>query len=142
MILDSWNYEHKVVGMSFVKITTTGFVQETGQSFVDEFDFRFSKPELNMEIQDGNVGVSHEATFSFKNPLDVPLTECYLTMEVSGSVRPRTIRLNREVRPREIFTYTHSFVPRTAGNRRIVACFTSRQLADVVGHRSVVIHEC
>jgi len=141
MTLDSWNYEHKVIGMSFVKITTTGFVQETGQSFVDEFDFRFSKPELNIEVQNGHVGVNNEATFSFKNPLDVPLTECYITMEVSGSVRPRTIRLNREVRPREIFTYTHSFVARLAGDRRVVACFTSRQLADVVGHKPLTVHE-
>ena len=41
------------------------------------------------------VGEETEADFSFTNPLDVPLTDCFLTMEISGSVRPRTIRINR-----------------------------------------------
>ena len=50
MNLDSWEYEDKLVGMSYVKITVTGFVQETGQSFVDEFDFRFNKPWLAIEV--------------------------------------------------------------------------------------------
>jgi len=141
MTLDSWNYEHKVVGMSFVKITTTGFVQETGQSYADEFDFRFSKPWLSIDVSEMKVGQDSEAVFSFKNPIDVPLTECYLTVEVSGSVRPRTIRINREIRPRELFKFTHSFVAREAGERHLVACFTSRQLSDVVGHRSVTVHQ-
>lgn len=141
MDLDSWNYEHKVVGMSFVKITTTGFVQQNDQSFVDEIDFRFDKPLLNIQADEMKISQENEAVFSFKNPLDVPLTECYITMEISGSVRPRTIRINREVRPREMLVYNHCFVPRGAGLRSIVACFTSRQLADVVGHKSVIIEE-
>jgi len=43
------------------------------------------------------VGMECEATFNFMNPLDVPLTDCFLTMEVSGSVRPRTMRISRYV---------------------------------------------
>jgi len=139
MNLDSWEYEDKLVGMSYVKITVTGFVQETGQSFVDEFDFRFNKPWLAIETPRITVGKECEANFRFTNPLEVPLTDCYITMEVSGSVRPRTIRINRDVRPLETFDLTHTFVARTAGERRMVACFASRQLSDVVGHRSVSV---
>ncbi|XP_018014264.1 hemocyte protein-glutamine gamma-glutamyltransferase isoform X2 [Hyalella azteca] len=141
LTLDPWDYMDKLVDMSFVKITVTAFVQETGQSFIDEFDFRFNKPWLNIDLPDPRVGSESEATFSFTNPLDVPLTDCFLTMEVSGSVRPRTIRIDREVRPHEVFSYTHTFTPRAAGERRLVACFASRQLQDVVGQRPVVVRD-
>merc|ERR1719154_515358 len=125
----------------YIKITVSGFVKETGQSFADEFDFRFNKPWMNIEAHEMKVGEKSEATFSFTNPLDVPLTDCFFTMEVSGSVRPRTIRIDREVRPREVFTYTQAFVPRSGGKRRLLATFASRQLVDVLGQRPVVVLE-
>jgi len=141
LTLDQADYEGKLHEMSYVKITATAFVQETGQSYVDELDFRFNKPWFKIETSDMKVGEESEAEFRFTNPLDVPLTDCFLTMEVAGSVRPRTIRINREVRPREAFTLTHAFVPRSGGEHHMVACFTSRQLSDILGHRSVVVHE-
>merc|ERR1719147_117358 len=125
LMLDHSDYEEKLVDMAFIKITASGFVQETGQSFADEFDFRFNKPWIKMEAQEMKVGEKCEATFSFTNPLDVPLTDCFFTMEISGSVRPRTVRIDRDARPREIFTYTQAFVPRNAGERRLVATFAS-----------------
>jgi len=140
LTLDPWDYEDKLVDMSFIKIIVTGFVQETGQSFVDEFDFRFTKPWMSIELTEMQVGSECEATFSFTNPLDIPLTDCFVNMEVAGSVRPRTIRIDREVRPRETFKYSHAFTPRAAGERRIVASFASRQLADVIGHKTVLVH--
>jgi len=142
LTLDPEDYEGKLVaGMSYVKVTVTGFVQETGQSYVDELDFRFNKPWIKIETSELKVGEECEAELRFTNPLDVTLTEGFLTLEVAGSVRPRTIRVNREVRPREVFSITHSFVPRCAGSRHMVASFTSRQLSDVVGHRSVIVRE-
>jgi len=139
--LDPLDYEEKLVDMAFIKITVSGFVKETGQSFADEFDFRFNKPWMNIEAHEMKVGEKSEASFSFTNPLDVPLTDCFFTMEVSGSVRPRTIRIDREVRPREVFTYTQAFVPRSGGKRRLLATFASRQLVDVLGQRPVVVLE-
>merc|ERR1719431_1985468 len=140
LTLDPRDYQDKLVDMSFMKIIVTGFVQETGQSFVDEFDFRFSKPCIKIEVPEMKIGHECEATFSFVNPLDIPLTDCFITMEVSGCVRPRTIRIDREVKPRESFKYSHTFVPRSVGEHRLVASFASRQLADIVGQKSVVIH--
>jgi len=141
LTLNPEDYEDKLLGMSYVKVTVTGFVQETGQSYVDELDFRFNKPWIKIETSDMKVGEESEADLRFTNPLDVLLTDCFLTFEVSGSVRPRTIRINRDIRPREAFTLTHSFIPRCAGERHVVACFASRQLSDVVGHRSAIVHE-
>jgi len=142
LTLDPEDYEGKLMGgMSYVKVTVTGFVQETGQSYVDELDFRFNKPWIKIETSELKVGEECEAELRFTNPLDVTLTDMFVTLEVAGSVRPRTIRVNREVRPREVFSMTHSFVPRNSGVHYMVAAFTSRQLSDVVGHRSVVVHE-
>jgi len=142
LTLNPEDYEGKLMaGMSYVKVTVTGFVQETGQSYVDELDFRFNKPWIKIETSDLKVGEECDAELRFTNPLDVTLTEAFVTLEVAGSVRPRTIRVNREVRPREAFTLTHSFVPRCAGEHHMVASFTSRQLSDVVGHRSVIVRE-
>lgn len=50
LTLDPLDYEDKLLGMAYVKVTVTGFVQETGQSFIDEFDFRFNKPWLKIEV--------------------------------------------------------------------------------------------
>jgi len=141
LTLDPWDYEDKLLDMSFIKITVTGFVHESRQSFVDEFDFRFNKPWMKIEASDMKLGEEGEATFSFANPLEIPLTDCFFTMEVSGSVRPRTVRIDREVRPQETFKYTQGFIPRATGKRRMVACFTSRQLADVVGQIPVTIED-
>jgi len=139
LTLDPADYESKLVDMEFVKIILTGFVKETEQSYVDEFDFRFKKPWINIEVDEAKLDKESRATFSFRNPLDVPLTDCFFTYEMSGSVRPRTIRIGREVRPKGVFSYTHSFVPRKDGKRRMVACFVSKQLSDVVGQRSVMV---
>ena len=50
LTLDPKDYENKLLGMAYVKITVTGFVQETGQSFIDELDFCFNKPCLKIEV--------------------------------------------------------------------------------------------
>jgi len=62
LTLDPWDYQDKLVDMSFIKITVSSFVQETGQSFIDEFDFRFNKPRLNIDVrsmvfQHENIGI-------------------------------------------------------------------------------------
>lgn len=48
--IDPIEYQEKLIDMSFFKITVTGFVRETTQSFVNEFDFRFDKPKLLIEV--------------------------------------------------------------------------------------------
>merc|ERR1719309_492910 len=142
LALDHWDYEDKVQGLANVKITVTGFVQETQQSYVDEFDYVFKKPYMNMKpSQDMKVGEEASVTLSFTNPLDISLTDCFFTFEMAGSVRPRTTRVDGDVRPGQQFSYTHPFVMRRAGEHLMVACFTSHQLSDVVGHRTVKVLE-
>lgn len=142
LALDHWDYEDKVMGLANVKITVTGFVQETHQSFVDEFDYVFKKPYMNLKPSpDMKVGEEASVTLTFTNPLDISLTDCFFTFEMAGSVRPRTTRVDGDVRPGQQFSYTHPFVMRRAGEHLMVACFTSHQLSDVVGHRTVTVLE-
>lgn len=139
--LDPSEYQDRLVDMGFIKLTATGHVTESKQSYIDEFDFQFDKPRMSIEVAECQVGQECTATFSFSNPLDVSLTDCFFCMEIGGSYRPRTFRINREVRPRETFTYSQTFVPRRSGDRRLVATFTSRQLHDVTGSRKMTIRD-
>ncbi|XP_047471047.1 hemocyte protein-glutamine gamma-glutamyltransferase-like isoform X3 [Penaeus chinensis] len=139
--LDASEYQDRLVDMGFIKVTASGFVNENKQSYIDEHDFQFEKPRMSIEVAECQVGQECTATFSFSNPLDVPLTDCFFSMEVGGACRPRTMRVNREVRPRETFTYTQTFVPRRSGDRRLVAAFTSRQLHDITGSRKLTIRD-
>lgn len=60
---------------------------------------------------------------------------------IANTARDYSFFVYREVCPRETFSYTQTFVPRASGERRLVACFASRQLQDVVGQRPVVVRE-
>ncbi|CAL4062123.1 unnamed protein product [Meganyctiphanes norvegica] len=139
--LDASDYQDRLVDQGFVKITASGYVTESKQSFVDEMDYQFEKPRMSIECSECQVGQECTATFTFTNPLDVTLTECFFSFEIGGCFRPKTIRLNREVRARETFTFTQNFVPRRPGDRRMVACFTSRQLHDICGTRKLSVRD-
>ncbi|XP_071527713.1 hemocyte protein-glutamine gamma-glutamyltransferase-like [Panulirus ornatus] len=139
--LDASEYQERLVDMAFIKITATGHVKENKQSYIDEFDFQFEKPRITIEVPECQVGQECTANFMFSNPLDVALNDCFLSIEVSGSYGPRTTQVNREVRPRETFTYSQTFVPRKAGDHRLVASFVSRQLRDVTGSRKLTVCE-
>jgi len=134
------DYEDKLVDMAFLKTIFTGFVQETGQSYAEELDFRFNKPCLKIEVSEMKESEECEAAFTFTNPLEVSLTDCFLTMEMSSSVRPKTIQIDNEILPHETFTIQNKFIPRTAGSHTLVACFSSRQLSDIIGHSSVIVN--
>lgn len=142
MYLSPQEYEERLVDMGFIKITYTGFVFENMFSFIDEYDFRFEKPMLQIEFLDEpRVGEECRVNLFFRNPMSIHLSECYITMEVGCSVRPRTMRVFRDVMPFEEFVYTYSYYPRRSGDRCMVATFTSRQLQDVTGQRRMFIHE-
>jgi len=140
--LDPKEYESRMVDMGFVKLTSTAYVYETMHSFIDEYDFRFEKPYLHIEyLDEPQVGRECRVNFRFRNPMDVTLSDCYLTMEVGCSVRPRTMRCYRDVMPHEEFVHQMVYYPRRAGDRRMVATFSSRQLQDVTGQRRMFIRE-
>ena len=48
--LDPSELQGHLIDQGFIKITSSGFVQETLHTYVDEYDFRFEKPKLDIEV--------------------------------------------------------------------------------------------
>jgi len=123
-----------------VKIYSICRVQETGQTWSDEDDFAVDKPKLDIQVgAEPKVRVGCDATFTFKNPLDMPLTECHLSIDGAGLMRPRAIELGEEVPPHGDFSYSMRFLPRIHGERKIIASFNSKELFDISGIKTVTV---
>lgn len=95
----------------------------------------------------GSCQVMFEATcqiliflsFSFRNPVNVTLTDCMYMVEGPGDVVPKAIKY-RDVPPLEEVSIPVSFTTgRRTGARRIVVTFTSRQLPQISGSHIVNI---
>jgi len=96
----------------------------------------FAQPGMQQFQGDVKERQSCQVTFSFKNPLDTPLTNCHLSVDGSGLMRPRSIAIEGDVDPEGQFTYTMRFRPRIHGDRKIVASFYSKELFDINGVKS------
>ncbi|KAK3851990.1 hypothetical protein Pcinc_041401 [Petrolisthes cinctipes] len=133
-------YWKKMVEQCMMKIYAICRVEETGQTWTDEDDFQVDKPKLNIEVK-GELRVKQqgEAKLSFKNPLDIPLTECHLSVDGAGLMRPRALNLDSEVPPKGHFSHTIKFLPRIHGERKIIATFNAKELFDVNGSKTVTV---
>ncbi|XP_045617264.1 hemocyte protein-glutamine gamma-glutamyltransferase [Procambarus clarkii] len=135
-------YWKKLVEQCMVKIYAICRVQETGQTWTEEDDFQIEKPKLQIETaEDVIVRKQCEATFSFTNPLDVPLTEGQLSVDGAGLMRPRVIKIENDVPAKGLFTHTINFLPRIHGERKIIASFNSKELFDIAGAKSVIVQK-
>ncbi|XP_045033686.1 hemocyte protein-glutamine gamma-glutamyltransferase isoform X1 [Daphnia magna] len=138
----SWDeYRDKIVDYGHIKIYAMASVQETKQSWSEEDDFQLEKPKLDVQVR-GNPQVGQDCfvTFSFMNPISVTLTECEFTFEGPGLVRAQTVKY-RDVKPGEMISYVHKFIPRFNGERKLVATFNSRELGDIVGSRPIHVRD-
>ncbi|ROT63475.1 hypothetical protein C7M84_018633 [Penaeus vannamei] len=135
-------YWEKMVEHCLVKIYAICHVDETWQTWSEEDDFAVTKPKLKIQVDSHpKVGVACEATFSFKNPLDMPLTDCHLSVDGAGLMRPRAIDINTEVPAHGEFTYTLRFLPRIHGERKIIASFTSKEIFDIRGMKTMNVQK-
>lgn len=134
-------YWKKLVEHCMMKIYAICRVEETGQTWTDEDDFSVEKPRLEIQINTSEVRVRNmcEATFSFTNPLDMPLTDCNLSIDGAGLMRPRAINIKNDVAPKAKFTHTIKFLPRVHGQRKIIATFNSKELFDVNGSKTLTV---
>lgn len=76
--------------------------------------------------------------FSFKNPLNVPLTSCSYTVEGPGLQKPKSVGY-RDVQPNELVDLTETFKAKRVGERQIIANFTSNQIQGVTGSTQITI---
>lgn len=133
-------YWKKMVEQCMIKIYAICRVQETGQTFTDEDDFQVEKPKLAIQVpKDVQVKKGCEVTLSFTNPLDMPLTECHLSVDGPGLMRPRAIDIEADVPAKGKFTHTMRFLPRIHGERKLIATFNSKELFDVGGTKTIQV---
>ncbi|RXG53875.1 Hemocyte protein-glutamine gamma-glutamyltransferase, partial [Armadillidium vulgare] len=114
-----------------IKMYTICRVKETGQIFSEEDDFQVPK--------EAKRGEACEVIINFTNPLDDELTDCQLSIDGSGLLRPRAIKIPGTVTPKGKFAYYFRFSPKVHGNRKIVASFNSKELFDISGMNSIVV---
>ncbi|CAL4061956.1 unnamed protein product, partial [Meganyctiphanes norvegica] len=145
--------EHKMVSMNvsyneywkelvpgcLIKMYVICRVSETGQTYADEDNFTIEKPKLQIKISESVR--AHEpckATFVFKNPLDIPLTKCRLTLEGAGLLKSMAIAIEGEVSPNGMFEHTVEFPPRIHGPRKLIASFNSLELYNITGAKNIL----
>ncbi|KAB7506349.1 Hemocyte protein-glutamine gamma-glutamyltransferase [Armadillidium nasatum] len=123
-----------------IKIYAICRVQETGQTWTDEDDFQVEKPKLNITAPESiERGEECSLDFSFENPLDETLTECQLSIDGSGLLRPKEINIGESVGPKAEFSYSFVFRPRIHGKRKVIVNFNSKQLFEISGSKSIEV---
>ncbi|CAL4062405.1 unnamed protein product [Meganyctiphanes norvegica] len=133
-------YWKQLVPGCLIKMYVICRVSETGQTYTDEDNFSIEKPKLQIQMSEN--AQAHEpcqATIVFKNPLDVPLTKCRLSVEGAGLLKSMAIAVEGDVAPNGQFEYTVEFNPRVHGRRKLIACFNSLELFNVNGVKSINI---
>ena len=86
-------YIGKVQDQLMVNISAFVTVKETDSVFVDKETFRFRSPDITLSVnQPVKVGSTETVSASFKNPLDVVLTNVEWFVEGAGLTKPQRIR--------------------------------------------------
>ena len=89
------------------------------------------------------AGTPSEVSFSFTNPLDVPLTNCQLSFEGSGAIWPMMEKVE-DVPANGEFKHVVTINPRRqrwgALARTLVAVFSSTEMTNVNGSVEVQIY--
>ncbi|XP_038074044.1 protein-glutamine gamma-glutamyltransferase K-like [Patiria miniata] len=135
--IDADEYLNKMVDQSAFKVLLLGHVDETGQAFAEEEDFRLRTPDLDVKLlrpaaSEVKVGQEVEVELSLQNPLKKTLTNCEISVDGSGLLAPRVIKLSKMAAGGTL-TQTVNIKPRKAGERTLVATFESDQLSQVTG---------
>ncbi|XP_018576115.1 hemocyte protein-glutamine gamma-glutamyltransferase-like [Anoplophora glabripennis] len=136
-------YIPALVDHGFIKLYAFGMVKngdKNGQRWAEEEDFVFTQPLATMSAGKlyYKIGDTIDVRFSFRNPVNVTLTNCVYMVEGPGDV-PKSIRY-KDVPPLEEVSIPISFTTgRRTGVRRIIVNFTSQPLVQVTGSLAVNI---
>ncbi|KAG5891828.1 hypothetical protein JTB14_035850 [Gonioctena quinquepunctata] len=134
-------YTGKLVDHSFIKLYAIAYVEETKQVWREEDDFTFIMPSVTITVAGVcKIGESCEVNFSFRNPLDLPLTECFYSAEGPGMRKPENIK-HRDIQPKELVNFSQTFIAKRSGVKRIVFNFTSKEIYNIHGSTKVEIEE-
>ncbi len=158
------DYMGKLVDYCMVKIYSLIKVKETGQTWSEEDDFVLEKPKLNIEVTTSSVSLRDNTINAsllsvqvsdggrlqrgrpgrvrlwFRNPLEVPLSRCKVTVETAGLSPVK--EAVPDVEPGATFTHTALVTPTKAGRGvTLLASFGSEEMIDVHGSVKVDVME-
>ncbi|CAL4121087.1 unnamed protein product, partial [Meganyctiphanes norvegica] len=140
LTLNCAEYWKKLVEGCMIKTYAICRVQETGQTFTEEEDYVLDKPKLEIKIpKEVKMDQQCQITFTFKNPLDMPLTECCLSVDGAGIMRPRKFNIEGDIAPHGQFSHTMKFKPLVHGDRKIIASFSSKEIYDIFGGKKFIV---
>ncbi|CAL4096191.1 unnamed protein product [Meganyctiphanes norvegica] len=134
-------YWLKLVEGCMVKMYAIGRVQETGQTYTEEDDFMIEKPRLEIKVpEEVKMAEPCSAILTFKNPLDMPLTNIEVTVVGPGLMRNKEIKIADPVPAGGVFSRQIKFKPRIHGQRRkIIATFNAKELYDITGSKTITV---
>lgn len=125
------DYVNKLVDHFFVKIYAVANVEETKQVWSEEDDFTLTLPDIKITAPaTAKAGDKVDIKFSFRNPLEIPLTQCSYTVEGPGVSKPKS-EDHADVKPKETIVMSASFVAKKPGRKKIVVNFTSKEIHNV-----------
>ncbi|CAG9854836.1 unnamed protein product [Phyllotreta striolata] len=133
------SYLDKLVDHYFVKMYCVANVTETKQTWSEEDDFTLTLPEVQIVApKTAKAGEKCLVKFSFKNPLNMPLTDCSYTVEGPGVSKAKEIKF-RDVKPKELVSISESFVAKKPGDKKIIVNFNSKQVHNIHGTSNITI---
>ncbi|XP_066149834.1 hemocyte protein-glutamine gamma-glutamyltransferase-like isoform X2 [Euwallacea fornicatus] len=139
MRVTSAEYLDKLVDHGLIKIYATAAVEETKQAWSEEDDFSMILPVLTISMPETcTVNQPCEVKFRFKNPLNVPLTNCSYTVEGPGLQKPKIVE-HRNVDPNEEVEFGLSFTAKKTGEKRLVVCFNCKEIKNLTASKIVKI---
>lgn len=127
------DYMGRLVDYCMMKIYTLIKVKETNQTWSEEDDFVLEKPKLKITVLNRlQLGRSGQIQVSFMNPLDVPLTQCRITLDGSGAFDEVKHQLG-DIPAKGRCLHTLVVRPKKLGSGALVATFASEEMIDVYG---------
>ncbi|CAL1532742.1 unnamed protein product [Lymnaea stagnalis] len=131
------DYSAKLRDCCMLDVTIWAVVKETEQYFVKKEDFRLLKPNLAIKAPSSvKLGEEFDAEVSFTNPLNQPLTKCFLV--VDGLAQSREISQSK-VSAKSNFTAKITIKPTKKGNCQLIVIFNSQPLEDIHGSQQIKV---
>ncbi|KAF5290675.1 hypothetical protein FQR65_LT01965 [Abscondita terminalis] len=136
------DYLNKLVEYCIMKIFAVATVNETNETWADEDDFQVIKPTIDIDLPNKVLPINRptRVMLSFANPLKKPLVNCKFNISGPTLMKNQTIPI-ADVRPLGRALAQADLIPKTAGEQKLVATFTSIELTDVTGSLKIEVFD-
>ncbi|XP_077542339.1 annulin-like isoform X2 [Haemaphysalis longicornis] len=136
------DYEKLLLDQAIFNIATMATIKESKFDFFAQDDFRVRMPDVKIETDsDALVGKQLHVKAGFRNPLPKPLTKGVFVIEGPGLAVPLRLPVKQKVPAGGEAKVSFYLTPKTAGPKAIIAKFSSKELSDVDGFKSLDVRE-